>query len=194
MKKYSVAYRRKREDITHYKKRLKLLLTKKHRLVVRKSLNNIYGQIIDYSAKGDRIIVSACSKELEKIGWSYHKGNIPSAYLTGLLVGKKALEKNIIEGVFDIGLYASVKGARIYAFLQGAVDAGLKVNCEKGIMPNADRIHGKHITDFGKIVNENKQKYQNQFSEYSKKGADLTKISDKLEEMKNRIMGGKIGK
>ena len=58
----SVPFRRKREGRTDYKKRLAMLKSGKARLVVRKTLKNIYAQIIKYDAKGDIIIASACSE------------------------------------------------------------------------------------------------------------------------------------
>ena len=85
-----VNYRRKREGKTNYKKRLKLLLSKKPRLVIRRSLNNISLQIIEYQTNGDKIIVGTNSSELKKMGWTANTGNIPAAYLTGLLLAKKA--------------------------------------------------------------------------------------------------------
>ena len=56
--KYRVPFRRRREGKTDYRKRLKLLLSRKPRLVVRKSLNNIIAQIVEYDEKGDRVVVS----------------------------------------------------------------------------------------------------------------------------------------
>ena len=88
----SVPFRRKREGKTNYKKRLKILLHRKPRLVIRKSLNSIIAQIVEYNADGDKVVLSAHSKELGKFGWKPNKGNLPSAYLIGLLIGKKAKE------------------------------------------------------------------------------------------------------
>src|SRR3989344_6735019 len=96
---YTVPLRRKREGKTNYRKRLRMLLSNKLRLVVRRSLNNISAQIIEYRQNGDRVVACAHSMELKKFGWKTDGGNTPSAYLVGLLLGKKAKEKGIKEAI-----------------------------------------------------------------------------------------------
>lgn len=141
-------FRRRREGKTDYKKRLRLLLSKKPRLVVRKSLKYIRAQIIQFDKVGDKILVAASSEELKKLGWKFACDNLPSAYLTGLLIGKKALKKEIKEVILDSGIYPSVKGSRIYAVVKGALDVGLEVPHDEKVLPNEERIAGKHITKF----------------------------------------------
>ncbi len=148
---YSVAYRRKREGKTDYRKRLKLLISGKPRLVVRKSLQCIYAQIVKFNPKGDIVVAAANSKDIVKLGWKFNMKNIPCAYLVGCLIAKKAKEKKINEAVLDIGLYPSVKGAKLYAVVKGANDSGLKVPCSAEIFPSDDRIKGKHICLHRKI-------------------------------------------
>ncbi len=87
-----VEYRRKRKGKTNYKKRLNLLLSNKPRLVIRKTLTNTIAQIVNYDENGDKTIISAKSSELTKIGWKMNTGNIPAAYLTGMLLAKKSKE------------------------------------------------------------------------------------------------------
>lgn len=147
-KKIFVAKRRKREGKTNYKKRLKLLLSHKPRLVIRTSNSNTLIQIIDYDPKGDKTLVAAHSKELEALGWKFAKGNIPAAYLTGLLVGKKAKEKNIKEAVVDLGLSSPITGSRIFAALKGVADQGIDISFSKEILPSDDRIKGQHIAEY----------------------------------------------
>lgn len=48
---YRVPFRRRREGKTNYHKRLKLLKSKKPRLVVRKTLNHHIAQIVVYDPK-----------------------------------------------------------------------------------------------------------------------------------------------
>ena len=80
-----VEYRRKRKGKTNYKKRLNLLLSRKSRLVIRKTLTSTIAQIVNYDENGDKTIISANSSELKKLGWKMNTSNIPSAYLTGML-------------------------------------------------------------------------------------------------------------
>ena len=46
-KKFTVRFRRRRENKTDYRRRLRLLVSRKQRLVIRKGLKNITAQIID---------------------------------------------------------------------------------------------------------------------------------------------------
>src|SRR3989344_3254217 len=54
-KKYTVKYKRKKLGLTDYVARLKLLTSRKVRLVVRKSLNNLTGLVIGLEAKNLKI-------------------------------------------------------------------------------------------------------------------------------------------
>jgi ribosomal protein L18 len=54
---YHVKPRRHRERKTDYRLRLKLLRSKKPRIVVRKSLKAIRVQFVEYSAQGDKNMV-----------------------------------------------------------------------------------------------------------------------------------------
>ena len=160
---YKMPFRRRREGKTDYKKRLKLLYSKKPRLVFRRSLKYITAQIVEYPPKGDKTIVGVTSKNLKKLGWPHACDNTPAAYLTGLLIGKKALEKGIKEAVLDIGLYHSTKGGRMYALAKGVIDAGLILHVDESMFPSEDRLKGKHISE---------------------------EIEKSVEEVKNKILGG----
>jgi large subunit ribosomal protein L18 len=141
-----VLYRRKKQGKTDYKLRLNLLKSKKPRMVIRKSLKNVGLQVIEYNEDGDRIIVSAHTRELmKKYKWKCNRRNIPAAYLTGFLLGKKALKKNIKEAVCDMGLGKKTKGSVLFSALKGVIDSGLKIPHSKEIFPSDDRIKGKHI-------------------------------------------------
>jgi len=150
-----VPYQRKLEGKTDYKKRMTLLKSGKCRLVVRKSLKNIWLQIIEYSNSGDKVLVSAHSRELAKLGWKGYRKNTAAAYLTGLLCGTKAMKKGIKEAVFDSGLYVSTKGSVTYAALKGALDSGLKVPHSEEQFPKESRLKGDHLKkgaeDFEKL-------------------------------------------
>lgn len=145
--KYKLPHKRRKEKKTDYKLRLSLLKSGNYRLVVRKSNNYILGQIIKYEKDGDKTIISVHSKILKNFGWKNHCGNLPAAYLTGFVLGKKAKDKKIDKAILDIGLQTSTKGNRIYALLKGALDAGLQINHSKGVIPSDERLMGKHISE-----------------------------------------------
>jgi large subunit ribosomal protein L18 len=158
MKKRIIQFKRRTEKKTNYVKRIALLKSEKTRLVIRKSLSNISIQFINFKSSGDETMACANSTELKKIGWN-RTGNVPAAYLTGLLAGKKAKTKNIKEAVLDMGLQTSTKGSRIYAALKGVLDAGINVPHSKDILPSDERIRGEHISkDLAKLFEDVKNK------------------------------------
>jgi large subunit ribosomal protein L18 len=188
-KTYTVAYRRRREGKTDYKRRLKLLIARKPRLVVRKSDSSITAQIIEYDEKGDKVIASATTKELVKIGWNFNIKNTPSAYLLGALIAKKAKQKKITEAILDIGFQQPIKGARVYAVLKGAVDAGLQIPHSKEVLPDDKRSSGKHIEEYAIKLKNDVQAFNRKFGECLKKNADPSQITKSFNEIKNKIIG-----
>ena len=145
---YKVAHRRRREQKTDYKKRLELVKSGKPRAVVRRSNNHMQVQLIAYETEGDEVLTSAKSFDLEEFGWENHTGNLPAAYLTGLLAGKRAVEEGIEEAVFDNGLQVNKHGTRIYAAVKGLEDAGVSLNAGEESFPEESRIKGEHIDDY----------------------------------------------
>ena len=188
-KTHTVAYRRKRKGKTDYRKRLKLLMSGKPRLVIRRSLKNLAAQIVESTEKGDKIIATAKASELNGLGWNFNYRNLPSAYLLGLLIAKKAKENKIKEVILDLGLFKSVPGSRIYAVLKGVVDSGLDVPHSENILPNEDRISGKHIQDYANKLKDNPEEFNKKFGGYAKKNADPTNITKSFNEIKNKIIG-----
>jgi len=187
MKKFTVPYRRKREGKTDYRNRIKLLLAKKPRLVIRKSLKNISLQVIEFEPLGDHVLLSAHSGDLVKLGWKGNTNNIPACYLCGYLLGKKAQKKKIGDCILDIGMQTSVKRCSLYAALKGAVDAGMRVACSKEIFPDEKRTKGEHITAYAKMLKSDKAKFDRQFAGYNKKNLDAEKLVLHFTEMKAKI-------
>jgi large subunit ribosomal protein L18 len=147
----TVPFRRKRDGKTDYKLRLSILKSKQYRFVVRKSLKHIIIQVIKYEAKGDHVLLTVTSSELKKMGWKHSTSNIPSAYLVGLLTGKKAQEKNIKKGILDLGVNINIKGSRLYAALKGLIDSGIEIPASEKIFPSDDRLKGMHIVEYKKV-------------------------------------------
>jgi len=139
-----VPFRRRREGKTDYRKRLKLVRSGKVRAVVRHSLKHTVVQLVRYDEKGDRIISSATTAQLKKLGWTGSTGNTPAAYLVGLLAGRKAAG-HVQEAVLDIGLLTPSKGSKVFATLKGLLDAGIRIEHSKEVLPPDDRIRGKHL-------------------------------------------------
>ncbi len=172
---------------TNYKRRLALLKSGLPRLVIKKSINNIHVQIISYERQGDKTLLEDVTKNLRKLGWKGHCGNMPSAYLIGYKIGKAALAKGIKSVVPDIGLQDSTKENVLYAAVKGAKDAGLNINLGK-IAADDKKIKGSHISEYAKkLKSENEERYQKQFSSYIKSGLNPADIEKHFEEIKSKI-------
>ena len=184
-KKYTVKLRRKLEGKTNYIKRVKYLSAKKHRIVVRTHLNNIILQLVKFDSQQDRVIITTHSKELKKYGWPYHRGNIPSSYLTGYLFGKKLVKNKIPEVIIDFGVFTPVKKSRSYAALKGVIDAGVQTNhTQEDIFPEESKLVGNHIKDYFTNFTTIQT---HQFSRYKQKNLDISKIEVVSKEVKNLI-------
>ncbi|RJQ20780.1 50S ribosomal protein L18 [Candidatus Woesearchaeota archaeon] len=184
---YSVPYRRKREGKTDYRKRLKMLTGSAPRLVVRKSLRYVVLQVIEFSPSGDKVIVTAHSKELAKFGWKADGANTSAAYLTGLLIAKKLKKK--MRVLVDLGQNVSVKGSVLYAAVKGAQDGGLDVPCAKEVLPSDDRVRGEHVAKFAKALKAQKDRYQVQFAKYIKSGVEPEQLPALVDQVKSKIGG-----
>lgn len=168
---YSVPFRRRREGKTDYRLRRGLIRSGLPRAVVRVTNQYVYVQIIDAQATGDFVKASASSRELGKAGWKGGSGNIPSAYLTGVLAGRRALSSGVKEAILDIGLRPSTKGSKVYAALKGLAESGLKVPHSPENIPLDDRIGGKHVAEYAKnLLGAEADLYKKRFSGYLRKG------------------------
>ena len=186
---YRVPFRRRREGKTDYRKRLKLLLGRKPRLVVRRFISNILAQLVEYDPKGDKVIFTIHSNRLKKYGWKGHRGNLPTAYLVGLLAGLEARKRGYEEAILDIGRYKSTKGNALYATLKGALDAGLKIPHGKEILPSEERIRGEHIANYARMLKkQDEERYNKQFSRYLKEGLKPEELPQHFEEVKQKIL------
>lgn len=186
---YRVPFRRRKEGKTDYQARKALVLSKKLRLVARDTLRNMIVQVVNAKATGDEVIAYAYSTELAKTyGWKGDCGNLSAAYLTGILCGHRAIAKGVKETVFDIGLQAPSKGAKIFAALKGVLDAGLTVPHSEEIMPDEARVKGQHIVDYAKQLASNPEEYQKRFSKYLSRGAKPEQLTEYFALTKEKIV------
>ncbi|MDO5828078.1 MAG: 50S ribosomal protein L18 [Methanobrevibacter sp.] len=183
--KYKVAFRRRREGKTNYATRMKLVDVDKARLVVRVSNANVIVQVINVAKDGDVTVASAHSKELNKLGWKAGNKNTSAVYLTAYLCGKKAVAAGVDYAVADIGLKSPIKGAKVFAAVKGAADAGLNVPYGESIIPGEERINGEHIAEYAESLDEDELKAK--FSQYFAKGLNPADLPEHFEEIKNKI-------
>jgi len=128
--------------------------TPKYRMIVRFTNKDIICQIAYARIEGDVIVGAAYTHELPRYGVKVGLTNYSAAYCTGLLLGRRILEKFKLDTIYqgqtevtgeqfqvesvdgqpgafrcflDVGLARTTTGARIFGALKGAVDAGLDI-------------------------------------------------------------------
>lgn len=164
-KSYIPMFRRRREGKTDYRKRRLLLYGRKPFITVHVSNYTIYSQIHEAKLKGDVVVASAYSKELAKYGWKGSSKNIPAAYLTGLLLGSRAVERGVKYAVLYLGPRSCVKGSRAAALVKGLIDAGVDVPVDPELLPNEDHLCGKHIAEYANtLLASSPDTYKRKFS------------------------------
>jgi large subunit ribosomal protein L18 len=185
---YRVQLRRRREGKTDYQARKALVVSRRARVVTRGSLKNANVQIIQAKPTGDIVLAAANSKELSKLfGWKAPTGNIPAAYLTGLLCGLKAKNAGVKGAILDAGLVSPTKGARIFAMLNGVVDAGVDVPySEEKIVK--ERIKGEQVAKYAKKLGVGSDEYNQKFAAYLKAGVAPEKLPEHFTKVKADII------
>ena len=184
---YRVPLRRRREGKTDYQARKALVLSGKPRLVPRSTIKNVAVQIIIAKPQGDEVLAAAHSRELKKYGWKAPTGNVPAAYLTGLLCGLKTKAKGVTEAILDIGLVAPTRGSKVFAALGGVLDAGFDVpHDEEKIVQ--ERSEGKHIAEYGKSVIADPEFYAAKFSKYLEQKLAPEKLPEHFAKVKADII------
>ena len=186
---YRVPWRRRREGKTNYYKRLKLVLSGKPRLVVRRTNKYVIVQVAEARIEGDRMIAVAHSRELVKrYGWKAGTKNTSAAYLTGFLAALRALKAGVREAVLDIGLASPTPGSRVFAALKGALDAGMDIPHSETILPPMERIRGEHIASWAaKLSEEDPERYKRLFSQYLASGLKPEDLPRHFDEVLSRI-------
>jgi len=151
---YKVPMRRRREVRTDYHQRLRLLKSGKPRLVARVSNRHVRAQLVMTGPQGDKTVASAISSDLAEYGWEAPTSNLPAAYLTGYLAGKRALDAGLSEAVLDIGLNSATPGSKVFAVQEGAIDAGLQVPHNESVFADWDRTRGEHVAEYAAQLEE----------------------------------------
>ncbi len=150
-----VSKRRRIEGKTDYGKRLNLLKGEKPRVVFRKTNKYVICQYILSKEAKDFVDLGITSKQLLKYGWpekfSGSLKSITASYLTGYLMGTKIKKENKEIPIIDFGMLKTLHKTKLFAFLKGMIDAGIKISCKKEAFPEEDRIKGKNLKeDFSK--------------------------------------------
>ena len=151
---YFVPFRRRKEGRTNYHARTKLVVSVSPRMVVRKTNRHIICQLVRAEMIGDKTFASAHSIELRKYGYTGSLSSTPAAYLTGMLFAVRCLNKGEVDAILDIGLHRACQGARVFAALKGAVQAGMDIPHGEDILPSDERCIGQHIADYDEKMSD----------------------------------------
>jgi large subunit ribosomal protein L18 len=185
---YRVPLKRRRENKTNYHKRRVMVLAKTPRLVIRRSQKYITLQIIEALPQGDHTLLATTSKKLSEYGWKSPSGNIPAAYLTGVMIGHQAQSNGINAVIPDIGLRRASPGSRVFAVIKGAQDAGLNVPCGE-TMPDDFRITGQHIASYAEtLLQTSPREYEKRFSQYISAGIKPQELPTQVKKVKTKII------
>lgn len=184
---YRVQYRRRREKKTDYAARRVLATSEYPRFVVRISNKSILVQVTRSEIEGDYVLVNASSHELkDKYGWKASGKNMPSAYLIGYLVGKKAVEADIEEAILDVGLKRVTTGSKVFAVVQGAIDAGINIPIDSDVVPSQEAISGQVIAEYAENITDPIE-YERRFSVYLRRGLRPEVLPSHFDAVKTRI-------
>ncbi|MCS7117340.1 MAG: 50S ribosomal protein L18 [Thaumarchaeota archaeon] len=146
--------RRRRSGTTDYRKRYRMVRSGRPRLVVRRTGTHFIVQLVEPKAGGDRTILTVNSGVLRRYGWKAGLKNTPAAYLTGYLAGALARSKGYSEAIADIGMRTPSKGARVFAVMKGAIDAGLSIPTSEDVLPDESRIRGEVLSEYVSSLGE----------------------------------------
>ena len=146
---------------------------------------NVRAQVLNATPNGDTVTASCHSRELLKNGWKGSLNSIPACYLTGFLLGKKAIEKEIKNAVLYIGKDHFTP--RVAACLKGITEAGVQIPISEESLPPDDRISGQHIANYAQELKSDPQKYSSRFSLLLKNGLNPEDYPSHFEDIKRRI-------
>lgn len=179
--------KRIRSDKTNYRKRAAIIIGRHSFATVKVTDQNVSAQVIKATPTGDVVITSAHSHELAKHGWKGGTNNLPACYLTGLLLGKKALEKGTSKAVLYIGKEHFT--TRVAACAKGIADAGVNMPMSEESVPAEERISGQHIADYASSLKSDEQEYKSRFSAILKNGLKPEDYPSHFDEVRTKITG-----
>lgn len=158
--------KRRKQNKTDYRKRLKLLKSGLPRIVFRKTNSYVNSQYVISEEARDKVLLEVNSKRLLSFGWPKNqKGSlksIPASYLTGFLMGKEIIKNKLSQKVIiDSGMIIMKHKTKPFAFIKGLIDSGINIKCKEKAFPEDERIQGKSLKkDFSKEFNEIKSRIE----------------------------------
>ena len=186
MMNYIHTLKRIRERKTNYHKRSSLLLSKRRFITIKITNQNVLTQLLEPSITGDKVITSAHSTNLAKIGWKGSFNSLPACYLTGLFLGKKAKSKGINDAILYTGKDAYTE--RLSACLKGIIDGGIEIPSSENSFPNSELISGEHIANYASSLKNDTEIYNKRFSNIIKNGLNPENYKKHFDDIKKKIL------
>jgi len=191
-KRYQVKFRRRREGVTDYRARKRLITqdknkynTPKYRFVVRFSNKDVTAQIVYAKIAGDLCLCAAYAHELPRYGIKLGLTNYAAAYATGLLLARRLLTKLNLASK-----YVGVKEATGEDFNVSPADGPrpFRALLDVGLLrtTTGHRVFAalKGATDGGLLIPHSDRR----FAGYDKEGKKLN-----TETLRKYIFGGHVG-
>lgn len=184
---YVHTLKRIRQHKTNYRKRSGILIGRRPFIITKISGQNISAQALKPTLTGDIVIASAHSRELIRHGWKGSMNSMPACYLTGLLLGKKSIQKGATNAVLYTGNNPFT--TKVAACLKGIVDSGINIPVSKESLPGDDRVSGEHIANYANLLKDSEEKYNSRFSALLKQGLRPEDYPVHFEEIRMKISG-----
>ena len=157
--------KRRRKNMTDYKKRIGLLKGNRPRIVFRKTNRYLIAQYTTSIETKDRVEIGVNSIALMNYGWPKEFKNslksMPAAYLLGFIMGKKIINEKKQVPIADFGMTRVLHKSKVFAFIKGLIDSGVGIGTgeKKDAFPSEERIMGKNLKkDFSERFKEIKSK------------------------------------
>ncbi|BBD71913.1 50S ribosomal protein L18 [Sulfodiicoccus acidiphilus] len=184
---YKLKQRRRREGKTNYYRRYTYVVSGVDRLVVRFTNKAILVSLQKFDPKGDLTVASASSFELaKKYGWKGDLNNSTAAYLTGFLLGKRAIKAGVKEAVLDIGNRVPAKGSRLFIATKGVIDSGLTVPMNLEV--DEGRLRGEHVAKYAEMLEQqDPERFKRVFSKYFERGLNPKDLPSHFKEVLNKL-------
>lgn len=180
--------KRIRLDKTNYRKRAAVIIGRHSFVTVKVTDQNVAAQMLKPTPTGDLVVASAHSRELTKQhGWKGSTNSLPACYLTGLLLGKKALEKGTGKAILYIGKDHFT--TRVAACVKGIADSGVNIPMSDESFPDYDRLSGQHIAEYAGTLKGDQDAYNARFSALLKNGLKPEDYPAHFEEVRFKISG-----
>ena len=68
-----------------------------------------------------------------------------ASYFTGYLIGKQIIKNKYEQPILDLGMIKTINKTKVYAFIKGLIDSGVKIKCPEECFPKQERIKGTNL-------------------------------------------------